>query len=941
MKFLKKLTRRSEEKERVRESFEFKDLRLQLTDYLERDPDARLEEYWIETIGTSDDGYWALIGRRYGAFQLYDWTGKLHRLPARPPSQSVTDIVFSGKYLGIVASPYLAIYYLNSPKDPQSWKTVRISQESLRPTGGLDIRKGTLAFGVVGEKIYVIDLMGDLSQETVDFKSTFIYRDAQIGDLKTLKILPSGRIALGGTQGTAIYSLGGNLLKRLPWKPSKAMVNVEEKLILADNEEGKIVVYDANLDNVAQELELSHSVSSLDVSPEGSFLFTADMEDNKLGIYDLRSGEFLGFVEGVGYSVVKVSADGSIYTSRWVDDEEEEKRLYYLEKLETNLIDFIYPQERQKQIIKNAEKIYKSLLKKIKTVKEEKDLSDLQEFKDLDSIEIPLRKVRELINDARQRLKDRAHELFKEKIENKMRSGDISGEDYRDVERRIEDSEGKYKEDLENLKESLERFFTEELKKKLSRVREAVRGARSSDLTELEGLSEVKETREFISKLPKELYNKALEDLTKVLQEKVVEERLRTFSIKIFDDKVVFGREEFPRFREKPVKLRWRIKVEDKILQNGEVYGRLIFEREDGQIAEPKRYRNILLQEELKHFPEWVGRYLRHLNGLMSEEKPRVPELVSYEETPWFVQNLEKFTALVKEQLEFAEGILILEGDAGVGKNFLVEVFSALTNRPLYIVPCNSKMEKEDITFAYEFDPRRGTKRVYSDLVKALQTPGAVIYLDEINTLPPSLVKIFNPLFDYRRYLVLSHGEVIKARPDVILVGGMNPQNYLGVSELPQDIKSRADVMYVDYPPFEDERGFYYPDEAMILKDYLESLAPLSREDFTYLWYAVVNDVKTARGEELRTEERERDILMIFDLLKIANEIRKAYRMYQTQQSEEPVEFVFSIRDTVRCARRLKKFGNAKDAVVETIIPKISSPLEREIVKSIIERAIS
>jgi MoxR-like ATPases len=81
--------------------------------------------------------------------------------------------------------------------------------------------------------------------------------------------------------------------------------------------------------------------------------------------------------------------------------------------------------------------------------------------------------------------------------------------------------------------------------------------------------------------------------------------------------------------------------------------------------------------------------------------------------------------------------------------------------------------------------PRREQSAFSQTFIKALQTPGAVIYLDEINTLPPALVKLFNPLFDYRRYLVMPTGEVIKARSDVILVGGMNPQHYLGVSELP------------------------------------------------------------------------------------------------------------------------------------------------------------
>jgi len=87
---------------------------------------------------------------------------------------------------------------------------------------------------------------------------------------------------------------------------------------------------------------------------------------------------------------------------------------------------------------------------------------------------------------------------------------------------------------------------------------------------------------------------------------------------------------------------------------------------------------------------------------------------------------------------------------------------------------------------------------------------------------------------------------------------------------------------------------------------------------------------------KLVTPERERKTEMLFELLRIANAIRKAYRSYQTQQSEEPVEFVFSIRDTVRCARRLEKYGDARKVVS---VPKISSPLEREIVQSIIESA--
>ena len=905
---------------------------------VKRDPDAKIEEYWIETLDVSEDAYWILVGRRHGVFQLYDWAGNLHRLPSKPPAQSITDIVFRNKYLGVVAPPYLVIYYMENTKDPKTWKSVRISQEGLRPTGGLDIRRGTLAFGVVGEKVYVIDISGDLSQATIDFKSTFIYRDAEIGDLKAIKLLPDGRIFLSGTEASALFSLMGSLIRKLPFAGGRAITLYENRVFIADNEKEKIGIYDASLDRIEGEIELKHRVGTIDVSPEGSFLFTADEEKNRLGVYDLRTGEFMGFIEGYGYSVVRVASDGTIYTSK--HEEIEGKRLYFLEKLETNLIDFIYPKERQRQIIKNAENLYKEFKKKLKEAKKERDLDNIKELRQLEEISVPLKEVRELILKAREELEKRRYEVYIEELRKKITEGVISSEDYNLLKEKIDIASDEWKEKLQELKNQIEEFFENKLKEYLKKVKEAIEQQNITNVSELEALLEVKEARKFISSLPREFYNYANEQLLKTLQEKIIEDRLKTYSIKLDKDKVVFGKEEVLKFRGEPIRHKWHVKVEDKFVQEGKVFARIIFEREDGVIVEPKRYNNILEQEEVKHFPSWVNRYLRHLNGLCSTESYRVPDFVSFEETPWFVQNLERFSSLVKEQLEYQEGILILEGDAGVGKNFLVEVFSALTNRPLFIVPCNSKMEKEDITFVYEFDPKRGTKRVYSDLVKALKTPGAVIYLDEINTLPPSLVKIFNPLFDYRRYLVLSYGEVVKARPDVILVGGMNPQNYLGVSELPQDIKSRADIMYVDYPPFEDEKGFYYPDEALILKDYMESLASLNKEEFTYLWYYIVNDIKTEIGEKLNTSEREREIKHLFELLKIANEIRKAYRAYQTQQSEEPVEFVFSIRDTIRCARRIKKYGDAKTTVLETIIPKISSPLEKEIVRSIVERAV-
>jgi hypothetical protein len=49
----------------------------------------------------------------------------------------------------------------------------------------------------------------------------------------------------------------------------------------------------------------------LDGDPEGLFVFLADAEENHLGILDLQTPQYLQTLEGFGYSVVKVSKDGS------------------------------------------------------------------------------------------------------------------------------------------------------------------------------------------------------------------------------------------------------------------------------------------------------------------------------------------------------------------------------------------------------------------------------------------------------------------------------------------------------------------------------------------------------------------------------------------------------------------------------------------------------
>ena len=62
---------------------------------------------------------------------------------------------------------------------------------------------------------------------------------------------------------------------------------------------------------------------------------------------------------------------------------------------------------------------------------------------------------------------------------------------------------------------------------------------------------------------------------------------------------------------------------------------------------------------------------------------------------------LGKMARLADSQLRRGEGILILEGEAGTGKNVLWDIFCHYTNREMLTFSCNDQSEKEDFTYRF------------------------------------------------------------------------------------------------------------------------------------------------------------------------------------------------------------------------------------------------
>lgn len=888
--------------------------------YLEQDKDARIEEYWVETMAISEDGYWFLAGRRHGLFSLYKYNGALVRLPARPPSQAVVNIVFRDKFLAISSPPYVSVHEMIDPYNPKSWKSIKLTQEGLRPAGGLDIGNGLLIYGAISNQVVIVEL--DFDKGVIEPKN--IIRLQDFDQIKFIKILRNRNIIVSGPKKTVVIDVNGNILQELSITSSCATFK-DDILYLVGNE---LIGY--NLDTKTEVFRYPLSCNPNDIDVYEHIALIADKEENRLTFFDTKLGQEIGVLEDGGYSVVKVSPDGSIYTS-FVD---RENKLYYLRKFDTNLLDLYYPKERQEAIRKNAQKLYRDFKKRLNN-NETEDIPELKELKTLMSY--PFKDIRELIEKAEEELYQKIIELkfeaFKSQIPN------INAKIYEELQEFGKNLDERYQKAFEKLQKEALESLKNLIEKHIKEVEQAISKNSIASQIEAESLEEVKRAREVFLSLPRDIQSEAFDRLNKLIQRFIISRRLEKYKIEIDNNtiKIADVKVEIPQNIRK--KLKWQLKLEEKLVIEQKLYSKVSFVREDGIIREPKRYNNYLTIDEMRHKPKWIARYLSKLNGLFGyQDSSILNPTVSFEDTPWFVQNLAMLSKALNEQLKYNEGIVIIEGDAGVGKNFLIEVYSALTRRPLFIIPCHSKMEKEDITFVYEYDPKIGTKRTKSNLIKALETPNAIIFFDEINTLPTSLVKVFNPLFDYRRYMYLSYDSIVKAEKNVLFVGAMNPQNYLGVSELPQDIKSRADILYIDYPPFEDEKGFYYPDEALILKDYVAGFEGLTKEDFIYLWYDKINGINHDKAINV-SEITIKNLYKIFELLKIASSIRRAYRDYQSGQSEEAIDFVFSMRDTIRCARKLNESDNVKEVVKSTILPKVSNLFERKSVETLIDDA--
>lgn len=328
--------------------------------------------------------------------------------------------------------------------------------------------------------------------------------------------------------------------------------------------------------------------------------------------------------------------------------------------------------------------------------------------------------------------------------------------------------------------------------------------------------------------------------------------------------------------------------------------------------------------------------------------KPWIKETISFElALKDFSMKAARQLALGNDNIE-PQGANLVIGEAGVGKNELYEYFAAKTNRPFFLFSCGRGMEAIELINHYEFDTRVGTIKFLTELAEGLQTPGAVVMVDEVNSLPEPVQAILHGVADGNRCLRYD-GVTIPLAEGVIVGFGANPASYGAAGDFGQALLNRTEGLgtVMDYPYLkredlqkkveqlssaeaermftENHQGEWVCDEALALYQYLPIFQnnPIEDQDFELLWDAICNEqselwenleqnprisplITTRAGTDISLRnEVVREITSILQILKIVDAWRKNYSTGKGGFLVAP-----SLRTTISL---VKEYANTKD----------------------------
>ncbi|MDP2812254.1 MAG: AAA family ATPase [bacterium] len=289
--------------------------------------------------------------------------------------------------------------------------------------------------------------------------------------------------------------------------------------------------------------------------------------------------------------------------------------------------------------------------------------------------------------------------------------------------------------------------------------------------------------------------------------------------------------------------------------------------------------------------------------------------------------DLEEMAKALKMQLDLQEGLVNLKGHAGTGKDVRIKMFSSLTNRPYFGIDgtkWTTEFELSEDVMLESKDGASQTVKVPSAVLNGITTPGAIVYFNEFNAMPEQAQIFLHALMDEKRSLTLktSSGKTIRALPNVLLVGSMNP-NYPGTFDPQFATRSRMVSLEIGYPPLtrkadagdRNPNAPYDASEALRIARGVDSLANLTyeasleRNEYVKMWDKYINGIDNGAPEPTGTQKFDIDVSLA--LVQFANNLRESFiKIFEKSHEARntlPVSQPITGRELRRAAYALSK----------------------------------
>lgn len=186
------------------------------------------------------------------------------------------------------------------------------------------------------------------------------------------------------------------------------------------------------------------------------------------------------------------------------------------------------------------------------------------------------------------------------------------------------------------------------------------------------------------------------------------------------------------------------------------------------------------------------------------QPNPQFLEMVSVPDPKWAKEYLNRRIEGVSDFEIYDYALannhnILIEGHAGSGKTMSVQAYASSRGMRYFNVACHIGIEPSHLVGRW-IPTNDGHFKWQDGAVTELVRNGGVLLFNEINFMPERISTFIFSLLDYRREIQIleNGGEVVKAHPDLLIVGDMNP-NYRGTRPLNQAFADRFAVR-LDFP---------------------------------------------------------------------------------------------------------------------------------------------